>query len=119
MKVARLYDYLDVRIEDAPVPQPGRREALVRARVCGICSGDVVPWYIRKKAPLVFGHEPVGEIVETGSEVTHLRRGTRVFVHHHAPCLQCRACRRGEFVQCPTWHASQIIPGWTSDFFLD
>ena len=69
MKVARLYDFLDVRIEEAPVPPIGPGEALVRARACGICSGDVVPWYIRKKAPLVFGHEPVGEIVEVGDGV--------------------------------------------------
>ena len=118
MKVARIYDYLDVRIEEADVPVPGPREALVRARACGICSGDVVPWYIRKKAPLVFGHEPVGEIVELGREVAHLELGTRVFVHHHAPCLQCRACRRGEFVQCPTWRASKIVPGGMAEFFL-
>ena len=118
MKVARLYDYLDVRIEDDPTPQPGPREALVRTRACGICSGDVVPWYIRKKAPLVFGHEPVGEIVDLGSEVDHVRVGDRVFVHHHAPCLSCRACRRGEFVQCPTWKASQIVPGGMAEFFL-
>jgi len=118
MKVARLYDYLDVRIEDAPVPIPGRREALVRTRVCGICSGDVVPWYIRKKAPLVFGHEPSGEIVEVGADVSHVRPGQRVFVHHHAPCLACRACRRGEFVQCPTWRASHIIPGGMAEYFL-
>ena len=118
MKVARLYDFLDVRIEDAPVPRPGRRQALVRTRACGICSGDVVPWYIRKKAPLVFGHEPVGEIVEVGDDVTHVQPGTRVFVHHHAPCLDCRACRRGEFVQCPTWRASSIVPGGMAEYFL-
>ncbi len=118
MKVARLYDYLDIRIEDAPIPHPGPRQALVRTRACGICSGDVVPWYIRQKAPLVFGHEPVGEIVELGREVSHLRVGQRVFVHHHAPCLSCRACRRGEFVQCPTWKASKIIPGGMAEYFL-
>jgi L-iditol 2-dehydrogenase len=118
MRVARLYDYLDVRIEDEPIPRPGRREALVRTSVCGICSGDVVPWYIRKKAPLVFGHEPAGEIVEVGAEVTHVRPGNRVFVHHHAPCLTCRACRRGEFVQCPTWRASKIVPGGMAEYFL-
>ena len=118
MKVARLYDYLDVRIEEEPMPRPGPGEALVRTRACGICSGDVVPWYIRKKAPLVFGHEPVGEIVELGTGVTHLVPGTRVFVHHHAPCLTCRACRRGEFVQCPTWRATHIVPGGMAEYFL-
>jgi L-iditol 2-dehydrogenase len=118
MKVARLYDYLDIRIEEEPTPRPGPREALVRTRACGICSGDVVPWYIRKKAPLVFGHEPAGEIVEVGAGVTHIQPGARVFVHHHAPCLACAACRRGEFVQCPTWRASKIVPGGMAEFFL-
>jgi L-iditol 2-dehydrogenase len=118
MKVARLYDFLDVRIEEEPVPRPGAREALVRTRACGVCSGDVVPWYIRKKAPLVFGHEPAGEIVEVGAQVEHLHPGMRVFVHHHAPCMICRACQRGEFVQCPTWRATKIVPGGMAEFFL-
>lgn len=117
MKVARLYDFLDVRIEEDPVPAIGNDEVLVRTAACGICSGDVVPWYIRKKAPLVFGHEPVGEIAEVGSAVTELRVGDRVFVHHHAPCWRCSACARGEFVQCPTWRASRIHPGGMAEYF--
>jgi L-iditol 2-dehydrogenase len=117
MRVARLYDFLDVRIEEQPVPSIGPGEALVRARACGICSGDVVPWYIRKKAPLVFGHEPVGEIAAVGDGVTAFRPGDRVFVHHHAPCFRCRACARGEFVQCPTWKQSQLDPGGMADYF--
>lgn len=117
MKVARLYDFLDVRIEEAPVPAIGPGEALVRARACGICSGDVVPWYIRKKAPLVFGHEPVGEIAAVGPGVTDFHPGDRVFVHHHAPCFRCRVCARGEFVQCPTWKQSQIDPGGMAEYF--
>lgn len=118
MKVARVYDYLDVRIEEMDLPAVGPGQALVRTRACGICSGDVVPWYIRKKAPLVFGHEPVGEIVELGAGVTDFTVGSRVFVHHHAPCLACRACRRGEYVQCPVWRATQIVPGGMAEYFL-
>jgi len=117
MKVARLYDFLDVRIEEAPRPVIGPDEILVRARACGICSGDVVPWYIRKKAPLVFGHEPVGEIAEVGAAVDGFQPGQRVFVHHHAPCFHCRACARGEFVQCPTWKQSQLDPGGMAELF--
>lgn len=117
MKVARLYDFLDIRIEEQAVPAIGPGEALVRTRACGICSGDVVPWYIRKKAPLVFGHEPVGEIVAVGPEVESFRPGQRVFVHHHAPCFRCRACARGEFVQCSTWKQSHIDPGGMAEFF--
>lgn len=118
MKVAMLHDYLDIRIEEMPTPQPAAGEALVRTLACGICSGDVVPWYIRKKAPLVFGHEPVGEIVALGSGARSIPLGTRVFVHHHAPCLNCRACRRNEHVQCPTWRSSRIVPGGMAEYFL-
>ena len=117
MQVARLYDYLDVRVEEQPVPTIGPGEALVQMRACGICSGDVVPWYIRKKAPLVFGHEPVGRITAVGDGVRAFRPGDRVFVHHHAPCFHCRACARGEFVQCPTWKQSQIEPGGMAEYF--
>lgn len=118
MKVARLYDYLDVRIEEAPVPPVGRGEALVRMRACGVCSGDVVAWYIRKKAPLVFGHEPAGEIVEVGRDVSAFQPGDRVFVHHHAPCLSCPACARGEFVQCPVWKRTNLNPGGMAEYFV-
>ena len=118
MKVARLYDSTDIRFEDDPIPAVGPGEALVKTRTCGICSGDVMGWYMKKKAPLVFGHEPAGEIVEIGEGVEDFRPGDRVFVHHHAPCFSCRACQRGEFVQCPTWRATKIVPGGMAEYFV-
>jgi L-iditol 2-dehydrogenase len=118
MKVARLYDSSDIRFEDEPIPQVGPGEALVKTRACGICSGDVMGWYMKKKAPLVFGHEPAGEVVAVGPGVHDVRPGDRVFVHHHAPCFTCRACQRGEFVQCTTWRSSRIIPGGMAEYFL-
>ena len=118
MKVARLYSFSDIRVEDMTVPEIGPTDALVRTRACGICSGDVMPWYIEKKAPLVIGHEPAGEIAEIGGAVTKFSKGDRVFVHHHAPCLSCRFCRRGDYVQCATWKISHIVPGGVSEYIL-
>jgi threonine dehydrogenase-like Zn-dependent dehydrogenase len=135
MRVARLYSFNDIRIEDIPFPKIGRGDALLKTRASGICSGDVMPWYIEKKAPLVLGHEPSGEIVELGSSLsarrmnrqshstgqahhTSLSVGDRVFVHHHAPCLTCRYCRRGDHVQCETWKNTKIIPGGISEYIL-
>lgn len=118
MKVAKLYGFYDIRIEDVPVPEVGPNDALIRTRACGICSGDVMPWYIEKKAPLVLGHEPAGEIFETGRGVTSFKKGDRVFVHHHAPCFACRYCRRGDYVQCDTWKHSRIVPGGVSEYIL-
>ncbi len=75
-------------------------------------------WYMRSKAPLVFGHEPAGEVAAVGAEVEGLRPGDRVFVHHHAPCFTCDLCARGEFVQCPAWRAGRLEPGGMAEYFV-
>ncbi len=93
-------------------------EVLVRLRACGLCTGEVMDWYTRRKAPLVPGHELVGEIVELGEGVTHLQVGDRVVVHHHAPCLKCAFCQRGAFVHCPTWRRTKLNPGGLSEYFI-
>jgi len=118
MKAARLYSFEDIRIEDVPVPEIGPHDALVMTRACGICSGDVMPWYIQQKAPLVIGHEPSGVIAAVGEKVDAFSKGDRVFVHHHAPCMVCRYCRRTDFVQCETWKASRIVPGGIAEYIL-
>lgn len=118
MKVAKLYNYNNIRIEDIPVPSPGSNEALMKTKACGICSGDVMPWYIEKKAPLVIGHEPSGVIIKTGDKVKSFKPGDRVFVHHHAPCFNCKYCKKGDYVQCNTWKNSKIIPGGISEYIL-
>jgi len=118
MKAAKLYSFKDIRIEDIPVPEVGPNEALMRVRASGICSGDVMPWYIEKKAPVVLGHEPAGEIVEVGGNVQTFKKGDRVFVHHHAPCMTCTFCKRGDYVQCSEWRRSKIVPGGIAEYVL-
>lgn len=116
MRAAVLYDVNDIRIEERPVPEIGDGELLVRTRACGICSGDVMGWYVRRKAPIVFGHEPAGIVEEAGAG-TPFEKGDRVFVHHHAPCFSCEMCARGEYVQCDRWRASALDPGGMAEFF--
>ena len=118
MKVARYLAPGDIRIEEMPIPACGPRDILVKTRACGICSGEMMDWYMAAKAPFVFGHEPSGEVVEIGCEVREWRVGDAVFVHHHAPCFTCRHCRRGTFVMCETWKRSRIEPGGMAEFFL-
>ena len=118
MQVARLYDFGDIRVEECARPEVGPDDLLVRVSACGICSGDIMPWYIRRKAPLVLGHEPVGVIEQAGAAVRDFRPGERVFVHHHAPCFSCSPCRRGEYVQCATWRSSKITPGGMAEYFV-
>jgi L-iditol 2-dehydrogenase len=122
MKVAKLYSFNNIRIEDIPVPEIGPNDALIKTKACGICSGDVMKWYIERKAPLVLGHEPTGEIVEIGSSLINhhssLSIGDRVFTHHHASCLNCIHCKKGNYVHCKTWKNSKIIPGGISEYIL-
>jgi L-iditol 2-dehydrogenase len=124
MRALVLYDAHDLRVEERPVPEPGPGELLVRTRACGICSGDVMAWYVARKAPLVLGHEPAGEVAATGDGDPPVddggrpfRPGDRVFVHHHAPCFACVACERGNYVQCPEWRKSRIDPGGIAEYF--
>jgi L-iditol 2-dehydrogenase len=116
MRAAVLYDVDDVRVEERPVPELRDGELLVQTMASGICSGDVMPWYIRRKAPLVLGHEPAGVVAEVRGR-SSFAVGDRVFVHHHAPCFECAACRSAEYVQCSTWRATKIEPGGIAEYF--
>jgi L-iditol 2-dehydrogenase len=106
----------DVRLERVPLPVPGAGDLVVRIRACGLCPGEAMDWYMARKAPLALGHEPVGEIIHAGPRVRGFAAGDRVFVHHHAPCLRCARCRRGDFVHCATWRRSRLYPGGVSEF---
>lgn len=117
MQAAVLYDVDDIRIEQRSIPEIGPGELLVRTRASGICTGDVMAWYVRRKAPLVLGHEPSGVVAAVGQGVAGFAPGDRVFVHHHAPCFNCRACERGDHVQCATWRKTSIDPGGLAEFF--
>lgn len=115
-RAAVFYDADDLRVEDVPLPPLGDDELLVRIRACGLCPGEAMAWYMRRKAPLVPGHEPVAHVVAAGARVEGFQPGTRVFVHHHAPCMRCRACRRREHVQCATWKPRRLLPGALAEF---
>ena len=41
MKCAVYYGKQDLRVEERPVPRPGRGEVLVRVMACGVCGTDV------------------------------------------------------------------------------
>jgi L-iditol 2-dehydrogenase len=102
------------RFEVVTAPAPSLRgdgDILVRTAACGICSGDLMPWYLAGKVGTVLGHEVVGRAVAVSDNVRHVRPGDLVFFHHHAPCLSCAECARGAFVHCPTWRASRLDPG--------
>ncbi|MBI4179565.1 alcohol dehydrogenase catalytic domain-containing protein [bacterium] len=117
MKFARSHSFSNVRVEEGPAPRIGRGEALARVRVCGVCTGEVMPWYVNRKCPTVLGHEPVGEIVKIGPGLKgRWKIGDRIFFHHHTSCGTCVDCRRGHPTLCPEFHRTRLEPGGFSEF---
>jgi len=107
------------RFEVVSVPMPkaqGPGEVVVRTAACGICSGDLMPWYLARKVGTVLGHEMVGWAVEVGAAVQGVNAGDLLFFHHHAPCLDCEHCRRNAHVHCEAWRRSKIDPGGMAEW---
>lgn len=115
MKLARYQGGGRVEIVDEPMPSCPEGGLLVRTEACGLCSGELMEWYMDAKAPHVLGHEVAGEIVE--SQDDRFPVGRRVFVHHHAPCLKCRRCQERRFVQCDQWRRTRLDPGGMAEYF--
>ena len=86
-----------------PDPVPGLREILIQVSVCGVCHTelDEIEGRIQPRLPIIPGHEVVGKIVQSGSEVTQHKRGDRVGVAWiHSACGTCSFCRDGNENLC-------------------
>ncbi|MCL8010964.1 zinc-binding dehydrogenase [Streptomyces sp. AS02] len=79
----------EIDVVDVERPAPGPKDALVRIRACGICGTDTFFLHLGgtpagtdgSMRSLPLGHEPAGEIVEVGAEVSGLKVGDRVVVN--------------------------------------
>jgi L-iditol 2-dehydrogenase len=111
LRVARSVTTRDVVIEEIGDPSPGPGEVVCRVLACGVCGSDVSDGYVARKLPAVLGHEVVGEVLATGAGVTSVAAGDRVVVHHHAPCGDCRRCRRGHETLCEQFRSTALDPG--------
>jgi L-iditol 2-dehydrogenase len=116
MRVVEYHANNDVRIVEQPIPEIGPGELLIQLQACGICASDVMEWYMRPRAPLYPGHEPVGVVVAVGAGVEQFSVGQRVFLHHHVPCMVCHFCQRGSFSQCTTFRATRLYPGGLAEY---
>jgi threonine 3-dehydrogenase len=93
-------------LEDAPIPEFGINDVLIRVLMTGICGTDlhIFEWdeWARSTivVPLVIGHEFVGEIFEVGSNVVDLRPGDIVSGEGHVVCGRCRNCLAGRRHLC-------------------
>jgi threonine 3-dehydrogenase len=93
-------------VEDAPEPEVGVHDVLIRIRKTAICGTDVHiynwdEWSRRTiPVPMVIGHEYVGVVERVGAEVEAFRPGERVSGEGHVTCGFCRNCRAGRRHLC-------------------
>ncbi|KKD37922.1 NAD(P)-dependent alcohol dehydrogenase [Limnoraphis robusta Tam1] len=85
-------------------PSPENFQCLIKVLACGICHSDIHmidnDWGI-SNYPIIPGHEVIGEVVEIGSQVHHIKVGDRVGVGwQRTACLSCRDCLRGNENLC-------------------
>lgn len=115
MRVARYIGQGAIDIVEEPAPSCPEGGLLVRMEASGLCSGELMSWYMDRKVPHVLGHEVCGVVIE--SQDSRFPAGARVCPHHHAPCLKCNQCQKGRFVHCPQWKATKLLPGGMVDVF--
>src|SRR3982750_4278801 len=93
MRAVTWHGGADVRVETVPDPviqEP--TDVIVEITSSGICGSDL--HLIEVMAPFmtvgaVRGHEPMGIVRETGSEVTAVKAGDRVVVPFNISCNTC------------------------------
>lgn len=93
-------------LEDVPLPEFGINDVLIKIDRTGICGTDlhIYNWddWAQKTipVPMVVGHEFVGTIAETGSNVSDFTTGDIVSGEGHVVCGRCRNCFAGRRHLC-------------------
>lgn len=97
MKAAVITKPGRLEIAEVPDPAPGPYQALVRMLACATCSATDLKIIDGKFGPtdypVILGHESVGEIIEVGERVLHLKEGNQVL----RPCAVYPGEMLGEF----------------------
>ncbi|MGZ5303939.1 MAG: alcohol dehydrogenase catalytic domain-containing protein, partial [Bacteroidia bacterium] len=93
-----------VRLDQKPMPEILHPEdSIVKVLRTCICGSDLHLYHglvPDTRVGTCFGHEFIGEIVETGSEVTEVKIGDRVIVPFNIACGKCAFCKQGLFGNC-------------------
>ena len=94
----------DLRVETVPDPQiVNPHDVILKVRRSTTCGSDLhlIGGYMpTMREGDIIGHEFMGEVVETGTDVTHVKVGQRVVVPSFISCGSCWHCRRTEFSLC-------------------
>jgi alcohol dehydrogenase len=118
MRAAVLEDYGEpLRLADVDRPSPAPHGAVVAVDACGLCRSDWHAWrghgeWADDQVPLgqVLGHEPAGQVIETGEEVTEISVGEEIAIPFSMGEGGCRYCRRGRGNLCVDGYALGFEP---------
>jgi 6-hydroxycyclohex-1-ene-1-carbonyl-CoA dehydrogenase len=95
---------------EAPLPEPGPGQVLLKVSGCGVCHTDLGFFYdgvpIKSELPLTLGHEISG-IVQAAGAGAESWQGCAVVVPAVMPCGECDVCKEGRGNIC----ATQKMPG--------
>jgi 2-desacetyl-2-hydroxyethyl bacteriochlorophyllide A dehydrogenase len=92
-----------MELQEAPDPEPGKGEVVVRTVASAICGSDLHGFREaspRRIPPLVMGHETVGTIDGLGPGVQEARFGERVVLKPILACGRCARCVEGKVNLC-------------------
>lgn len=94
----------DVRVSEVPRPEIVEpTDAIVEITATAICGSDLHLYNDRMPGMRegdVLGHEPMGEVVETGDQVENLEVGDRVVVPFTISCGSCWFCEEELYSLC-------------------
>ncbi len=92
-----------------PDPTPGPIDVVIRVKATSLCGTDahIYNWdewaQSRIRPPRIIGHELCGEVVDTGSDVTLVKKGDYVAAESHLTCGTCFQCRTGQAHVCKNY----------------
>jgi threonine dehydrogenase-like Zn-dependent dehydrogenase len=106
MKALCWHGHGDVRVDTAPDPElKGPGDVIIKVTAAGICGSDLhlLDGYMpTMESGDILGHETMGIVVETGSEVKKVKKGDRVVIPFTIACGTCFFCKKGLFAACDT-----------------
>lgn len=113
----------EVGVMEKDRPEPGPSDAIVRTSKALICTSDThtVHGAIGDREDMTLGHEAVGVVEETGSQVKDFQKGDRVTVGAITPSWGSDAAQRGHPSQSDQplggWKFANTKDGVFADFF--
>ncbi len=109
------------RLREFQIPAPSHGEVLIKMKSSTICGSDIRCIYHEHlgKGPegyqvgMIAGHEPCGQIIQTGPGCRRFKENDRVIVYHISGCGVCNDCRRGYMISCTSEYRRAY--GWQRD----